>query len=76
MPARLSRVHQAPARRADEFERDLDALGVLGGRADLLDLPRGELGGRRRVERQRVLAEVGVVPGEPRRCASQVRWAQ
>ena len=51
---------------ADEFKRNLDALGVLGGRADLLDLPRGEFRRRRRVERERILAEVGVVPGELR----------
>ena len=64
-------------RRTDEFKRDLDALGVLGGRADLLDLPRGELGCRRRVERQRILPEVGVVPDEP--CLApdpRCRWAQ
>ena len=76
IPPRLSRVQQASGGGADELERDLDALGVLGRGADLLDLPRGELGRRRRVERQRVTAEVGIVPGESRRAPSQVRWAQ
>ena len=50
----------------DEFKRDLDALGVLGGRADFLDLPRGEFRRRRLVERQRILTEVGVVRDQPR----------
>ena len=44
-PDRLSRVHQAPSCGRDEFKRNLDALGVLGGGADFLNLPRGEISG-------------------------------
>ena len=51
-------------RRGDELEGDLDALGVAGRRAHLLDLAGGELGGRWRIEGQRDRPTVGVVPGE------------
>ena len=64
------------ARRADEIERHLDALGVPGGGADFLDLAGGELGRRRAVEGKRIFAEVGVVPGKAAAAPFQVRWAQ
>ena len=84
--ARLAERHVDPAAavarppgargRADELEGDLDALGVLRRGADLLDLPRGELGGRRRVEDRRIPAEFGVVPDQAAAGPSQVRWSQ
>ena len=66
MPARLSRVHQAPSWRADEFKRNLDSLGVPGGRADLLDLPRGEF---RRRGASRAPADTGQSQDRPTRAA-------
>ena len=44
--------------RADEVERHLDPLGVPGGRADFLDLGRGEVGGWGPEEGKGVLAEI------------------
>jgi len=71
----LSRAHQAYLG-PDEFKRDLDAFGVLGGRAHPLNLAcaiQEPAAG----QRQRIVAEVGFVRKTSRaRSASQVRWAQ
>ena len=63
-------------RRADEFERDLDALGVLGGRADLLDLPRGELGGGGGSSTSGYRPKSRSSHASRAAALSQVRWAQ
>src|SRR5271166_3940261 len=52
------------ARRGDELEGDFDALGLLGRRAHLLDLTRGELRGRRLIQAQWKHSQIRVVPGQ------------